>query len=132
MRLLAVGAVVLAVVSGCGGGSSGPDPTSRVTEAAIELEPPVSVEDALEICRRHRVAPTQLVSLAPGTGDRRTIGVMVDPGMSAAAVTRRFRQAGRPADVLIAQMYATGNAGDLQGLESEPAVQTVFLKPPNR
>jgi hypothetical protein len=28
-------------------------------------------------------------------------------------------------------MYATGNAGDLRALESEPAVQSVFLKPPS-
>lgn len=59
------------------------------------------------------------------------MGVMVDPGMDEDAIVERFRQAGRPATVLIGQMYATGNVGNLQALKSEPAVQTVFLKPPS-
>jgi hypothetical protein len=101
-----------------------------VTEAGVDFEPPVSVEDALAICRRHRVTPTQLISHTTVGGESLTTGVMVDPGMSEEAIAEEFRHAGGPAP-LIGQMYATGNAGDLQALKSEPAVHTVFLKPPS-
>jgi hypothetical protein len=56
---------------------------------------------------------------------------MVDAGMDEEAIVERFREAGRSAAVVVDQMFATGNAGDLRALGREPPVQSVFLKPPS-
>jgi hypothetical protein len=102
-----------------------------MTEANIRFERPISLADVLAMCRRLAVRPTQLISRMRLGGESMTRGVMVDSGMGEEAISKRFREAGAPANVLVNEMYATGDAGDLQGLNQEPGVRRVFLKPPN-